>query len=95
MTQQQNKAARDAEYRKKKINFQEELTKYRERTESKLPYTIQQIEDVMFIDEKKIVSLEYITYTNKKDGRYHRLRKMNKEAKEKGLKTDERNNLGT
>lgn len=44
------------------------LTDYRERTEASCPYTIMQVEDVMFIDQKKAISLEYIFY--QKDGNY-------------------------
>ena len=46
----------------------------------------------MFVDEKKVVSLEYITYTSKSDGRYRRLRKVTHSSK---LKAEERNQLGT
>ena len=48
----------------------------------------------MFIDEKKIVSLEYIYYNNKSDGRYHKLRKVTDDVNAK-LKLEERNQLGT
>ena len=48
------------------------MREYRERNEFSLPYTIMQIEDVMFIDEKKMVALEYIFYQKK--SKYSRLR---------------------
>ena len=45
-----------------KIDFKEELESYRNRTEVNHPYTAMLTEDVMFIDKKKMVSLEYIFY---------------------------------
>ena len=56
----------------KTINFKEMLLKYRARTECNLPYTIQQVEDVMFISDKRIVALEYIFY-QKQDENYFRI----------------------
>jgi len=49
------------------------LSKYRERTEASRPYTIQQVEDVMFINRQRVVALEYIFY--QKDGDYVRIKK--------------------
>ena len=56
------------------IDFENELTKFRDRTEFSLPYTVLQIEDVMFIDQQRLVSLEYIFYQTG-DARYSKLRK--------------------
>jgi len=91
MKQMDIKDKKEEEYRNKKINFTNELKNYRKRTETKIPYTIQQIEDVMFIDEKKVVSLEYIFYSKYKDARYHRLKKVPKDS----IKNESGNNLGT
>jgi hypothetical protein len=44
------------------VNFQEMLDKYRKRTEATLPYTIQKIEDVMFVNKGVVIALEYIFY---------------------------------
>ena len=52
-----------------KINFSELLKEYRDRTEFSLPYTIMQAEDVMFVDSKRAVTLEYIFY--QREGRYN------------------------
>lgn len=38
------------------------MLEYRKRTESSNPYTLQRIEDAMFVDEKTVVALEYIFY---------------------------------
>jgi len=44
------------------IDFKKLLTKYRKRTEAEIPYTIQQVEDVMFVNDKVVIALEYIFY---------------------------------
>jgi hypothetical protein len=44
------------------------LANYRKHTEASCPYTILQVEDAMFIDQGKAISLEYIFY--QKDGEY-------------------------
>ena len=46
----------------KKIDFKKLLVDFRDRTEATLPYTIQQVEDVMFVDDNVVVALEYIFY---------------------------------
>ena len=66
----------DKEAQKKEplIDFNKMLAKYRERTEHSMPYTIMQTEDVMFLDSKRAVALEYIYYQNqhqKKGGAPH------------------------
>lgn len=63
------------------------LTEHRQRTETNLPFTIQQVEDVMFVDERRLVSLEYIFY--QKDGEYRKI----KHQKEDDFATDHK--LGT
>ena len=50
------------------IDFKQQLKDYRKRNEFSYPYTMMQVEDVMFIDDKKMVSLEYIFY--QKDAEY-------------------------
>ena len=59
----------------KVVNFQKLLNEYKERAETKLAYTIQQTDDVVFIDNKHVVALEYIFY-QAKGGNYHRLIKQ-------------------
>ena len=56
----------------KSIDFKKLLKDYRARTEATMCYTIQQVEDVMFVNEKIVISLEYIFY--QKDGNYVRLK---------------------
>ena len=47
------------------------MRNYRKRTESNEPFTIQQVEDVMFIDEKNLVSLEMIYYSTNLEGAHY------------------------
>ena len=54
------------------VNFKKLLRNHRERTESSNPFTIQQTEDVMFIDEKRVIAMEYIFY--QKDEQYYRIK---------------------
>lgn len=56
----------------KVVDFKRLLNEYKQRAENKLAYTIQQVDDVIFIDNKHIVALEYIFYANH-NGNYHRL----------------------
>lgn len=51
-----------AEVDAKTIDFKKLVQTHIERTEKSVPYTIQQVEDVMFIDEKHLVALESIFY---------------------------------
>ena len=44
------------------------LKDYRLRTEFSFPYTMMQVEDVMFVDDHTMVSLEFVFY--QKDGNY-------------------------
>ena len=53
------------------IDFRGMFQEYRARTEFSLPYTIMTMEDVIFVDETKLVSLEYIFYQG--DGAYSSL----------------------
>ena len=55
----------------KVINFKEMLQEYRNRTEFSVPYTIMQVEDVIFVNEKKLIALEYIFYN--KEGNYSKI----------------------
>ena len=55
-----------------KIDFDDMLQKYRQRTEHTLPFTKMEIKDTMFLDKNRLVSLEYIYYT--KQGNYSSLR---------------------
>ena len=48
------------------------MEEYRERTEFSMPYTIMQVEDVIFVNEKKVIALEYIFYSKK--GNYSKMR---------------------
>merc|ERR1712166_234756 len=57
------------EYKLDKINFEDELDKYRKRTSCTKIFTLQQTEDVMFIDNTRVVSLEYIFYPKTLDAK--------------------------
>lgn len=46
------------------IDFDKMMMEYRKRTEFCMPYTFSQTEETMFIDEKKLVTIEYIFYQN-------------------------------
>ena len=67
------------------------LDKYRKRTEHRMPFIKMEIKDTMFLDNSKVVCLEYIYYS--KEGDYsnlmprdnkipHIFGKMNNEANE-------------
>ena len=58
------------------IDFKGMLEAYRQRTEFSFPYTMMQVADVMFINDKKLVTLEYIFYQN--DGKYSALAELPK-----------------
>ena len=47
------------------------LQDYRNRTECSVPYTIMQVEDVMFVNKRKMIALEYIYYNM--NGQYSQL----------------------
>ena len=55
------------------INFQDQLNDYRKRSEYNLPYTMQAVEDVMFIDATKLVSLESIFYQTNETAKYSKI----------------------
>jgi hypothetical protein len=57
------------------IKFDKMFNKFRNRTENNYPFTIQQMEDVMFIDEKRVVALEYIFYQSRED--YRKIKNKN------------------
>lgn len=63
----------------KVVDFKKLLDEYKNRAENKLSYTIQQVDDVVFIDNKHIVALEYI-FWSAKNGNYHRLVKQKVET---------------
>ena len=44
------------------INFKKLLDEHRNRTQKTFPFTLQQVEDAIFVDENHIISLEYIFY---------------------------------
>ena len=52
----------------KVIQFKQLLDEHRERTEFNMPHTIKQIEDVMFLNEDRVIALEYIIYN--KESKY-------------------------
>ena len=44
------------------VNFQQDLDKLKKSNESQRPYTLTQVEDSMFVDKTKLVTLEYHYY---------------------------------
>ena len=44
------------------IDFENMLEDYRKRNEFSWPYTMMQVEDMMFLDRNRLVSLEYVFY---------------------------------
>ena len=53
------------------VNFQQELDKLKKNNESVRAYTLTQVEDAMFLDKTKLVTLEYHYYQN--DSQYIKL----------------------
>lgn len=53
------------------------LNKYRKRTEHTLPFTKMEIKDTMFLDNNRLVCLEYIYYSEQ--GKYSTLIARDKE----------------
>ena len=58
-----------------KLDFKNMLQDHKDRTEKSLPYTLISVEDVMFIDERYLVSLECIYYQD--DANYRKLSPAN------------------
>lgn len=56
-------------YEHKTIDFEDMLKKHRQRTEVTFPFTIHQIEDVMFVDETRLAAFEVILYSKEEDYR--------------------------
>jgi hypothetical protein len=46
----------------KKINFNDEFSEFKKNTEMQLPYSMTQFEDVLYIREKTVLTLQYIFY---------------------------------
>ena len=55
------------------IDFEKMLDKYKARTEKNVPCTQSLTDDVMFINQKHLVSLEYVFYQNDKKTFYSHL----------------------
>ena len=70
--------------KKDTIDFKRLLTEYRERTEDLIPHTMTRVEDVMFIDENRMIALEYVFYN--KDGKYFHLEPSDNMHSELGVK---------
>jgi hypothetical protein len=45
-----------------KIDFKDLLKTHKARTEKSLPFTLQTVEDVLFVSKRKLLALEYIYY---------------------------------
>ena len=61
--------APDLTYSTQSIDFKDMLINHKQRTEKSLPFTLHNVEDVIFIDGRHLISLEYIYY-QKRDGNY-------------------------
>lgn len=55
------------------INFKKLLEEHKKRTENNMPFTLQQVEDIIFVSDRKLISLEYIFY--QQQGNYHEIDK--------------------
>ena len=45
-----------------KVNFADHLEELQKRTETELPFTLTQVEDAMYLERDKVVTLEYHYY---------------------------------
>ena len=52
------------------------LSEYRQRTEFNLPHTQMLVEDVMFVNQNKLVALEYIFYNKQSLSKYYEFQKV-------------------
>lgn len=68
------------------IDFNKLLGRHRNRTETTFPFTVQQVEDCLFVDEKTVVALEYILYQKDED---YRLLKNDNDMQLHHLGTDD------
>ena len=78
----------DHEDEEKIIDFKTMLSNYREYTEITSPFNKKIIEDVMFINEKKVVALEYIFY-QKKGANIRRMKKEKNRTESNSLGIDD------
>ena len=46
----------------KSIDFTSQLEALKKRTETELPHTLTQVEDIMFLDQYSVIALEYHYY---------------------------------
>ena len=68
------------------IDFAEMQSQFIDRTQTTMPYVLHRIEDVMFIDDKHLVALEYVFY--QKDGDYRKIAPSKGPIEVNLLKTD-------
>lgn len=70
----------------KSIDFNAQLLNLKNRTECELPHTLTQAEDVMYLDQYNILTLEYHYYQN--DTKYHNMLLCDEQLNEQGEFTD-------
>ena len=51
-----------AKKEEKKTNFNEEFQKFKKNTEMSIPFTMTQFEDVLYVRENTLLTLQYIFY---------------------------------
>lgn len=66
----------------KAIDFQAQLEALKRRTETELPHTLTQVEDIMYLDQYSVISLEYHYYQN--DCKYLNMNPCNEHLDETG-----------
>lgn len=66
-----------------KVDFNEQLNALKRRTEKDLPYTVTQVNDVMYLDQFSIVAFEYHCYQPKVQ--YNKLGKLNQHINAEGV----------
>ena len=71
----------------KSIDFNSQLEALKKRTETELPHTLTQVEDIMFLDQYSVIALEYHYYQN--ESKYYNLKPCNEHIDEEGVLVDE------
>lgn len=74
----------------KRVDFSEQLSSLKKRTEMDLPYTMTQINDAIYLDQYSLLSFEYHCYQN--DVRYQKLRRLDDRIDKRGVLVDSNGN---
>lgn len=77
----------------KSIDFNSQLEALKKRTETELPHTLTQVEDIMFLDQYSVIALEYHYYQN--ECKYYNLKTCDEHFDEAGELVDSYGNKVT